>query len=175
MKIGFTGTRHLKTDEQRAVIDVALQHVGYGTEFVTGSCVGVDAYAGLTLVKMYPRARHRVIVPANRKYVDYWWHPIDKWLEQGIDLIVDLMPVGTSFRERDQEIVNASDELVAFASHPEDHGASRRSGTWLTVRLGRAAGIKIHPPFVFDDLCTSGQNGGKVPPMTDATVERTTT
>lgn len=173
MRYGFTGTRSLD-DDGRALIDNALLMVADGQEFTTGSCVGVDAYVGRILTFIYPRAKHRVVVPANRKQVDYWWHPIEQWAEKGIDLTVELMPIGTSFRERNERIVDYTDELIVFASHPESHGKSRRSGTWMTKRIAEKRGVKIRPPYVFKNLCTSDEEGCKVS-INDEVIERIST
>lgn len=46
---------------------------------------------------------------------------------------------GKPYRLRNQDIVNACDVLVACVRWPEDDRRSKRSGTWQTIRMARAA------------------------------------
>jgi hypothetical protein len=43
------------------------------------------------------------------------------------------------YRERNQDIVNAVDLLIATPAQPEADPRSKRSGTWMTIRLARRA------------------------------------
>ncbi len=75
------------------------------------------------------------ILPANRSQVDgAWQYRCTSYHE---------MPAQTSYRDRNLAIVAASRSLIAFPEYPEEHRKSRRSGTWQTIRLARAAGIPV--------------------------------
>ena len=53
------------------------------------------------------------------------------------------MPPGTTYKDRNEAIVNRVDELYYCADYPEEDRRSRRSGTWQTVRLARGRGIPV--------------------------------
>lgn len=142
MRWGFTGSRYF-VPTQESLIRFALwidERDDTPSEFVTGGAVGFDHHIGLYLTEMYPGARHTIIVPANRSKVKNWWKDLD-YSEIPVEVIE--MPHGTSYRERDQAIVNHSDALLSAAAFAEDDPRSIRSGTWMTVRLARAKGIPI--------------------------------
>ena len=105
--------------------------------FVSGGCRGWDAVFGETLALRYPDKQHVVIVPANRSQVDPWWEKFDPGF-----VVVVYMDEGTSYRQRNEEIVKHSTHLFYCANYPEDHPKSGRGcGTWMTVRIARAAGM----------------------------------
>jgi hypothetical protein len=148
--LSFTGTRRFTfTDMLSLVLTENLLHEDLGLwswvvqheEFVTGGCVGFDAVVGATLAR-WPQtrdARHTVILPANRSQVDAWYE--DPEVADRVTVIE--MPEGTSYRDRDLELVKRGDELCYVADYPEHHGSQRRSGTWLTVRLARGYNLPI--------------------------------
>jgi hypothetical protein len=135
--IGFTGTRHLPP-EAWAPLRRRLATL-LADEFITGARRGVDAFVGENLARLYPEARHAVLVPANRRFVDCWWLRLPASLLANVDVID--MPDGTSYAYRNSEIVRRSGRLIAVPAGPEDDPAQRRSGTWQTVRMGRRRGI----------------------------------
>jgi hypothetical protein len=135
--IGFTGTRDLPP-EAWAPLRQRLATL-YVDEFVTGACRGVDAFAGENLARLHPEARHTVLVPANRRFVDYWWLRLPAALLANVDVLD--MPDGTSYAYRNAEIVRRSQRLIAVPVAGEDDPGQRRSGTWQTVRMGRRKGI----------------------------------
>jgi hypothetical protein len=57
---------------------------------------------------------------------------------------IELMPAGTNYRDRNARILDYTDELIAVADHSEDHALSRRSGTWMTIRMALKLGIPTH-------------------------------
>ncbi len=129
---GFSASRILD-ESGRATI---LRSVGTlaGDEYVTGGAIGGDALLGQLLWAMYPKAVHTVIVPANRRAVDPWWERIS----ERINLI--FMPDGSTYEDRNAEIVQRATCLYAYPRFAEHDPRSRRSGTWQTVRLARRAG-----------------------------------
>lgn len=133
---GYSGARTI-TSDHRGVIHPLLTSFTDSDEFVTGACTGADATVARTLARLYPDAKHTVIVPTNRDQVEYWWLYRDP--VKNLELI--FLPPGTSYRDRNCAIVNRVNHLFAFPMHPEMDLRSRRSGTWQTVRLARRAGI----------------------------------
>jgi len=104
--------------------------------FVSGACFGWDAIFGSTMTLTYPDKEHFVIVPADRSRVETWWYAFDFDKVHVIE-----MPDGTDYKQRNQKIVDMSSALFYCADYPEEHGKSKRSGTWQTVRLARKKGI----------------------------------
>jgi hypothetical protein len=140
--LGFTGARHIEPARGRL-----REYLGAGDfrafasrfdGYVTGACVGWDALVGEHLVSSYPEKRHVVIVPADRSRADDWWCRAAAGAVAAIE-----MPAGTDYRARNAEIVRRSARLFYCAEYPEGHPKSRRSGTWMTVRLARKAGLEV--------------------------------
>jgi hypothetical protein len=141
--LGTTGTRHIAESD-------APKHVAYLKQplmhlylmqfdgFVSGGCIGWDAVFGKTMAQTYPDKQHVVIVPAKRDKVDYWWHKFDPGFVKVIE-----MPQGSDYRDRNEQIVKYSHHLFYCAQYPEQHGASKRSGTWMTVRIAKDAGRPV--------------------------------
>lgn len=136
--LGFTGTRFMNGAGAR--VGRAFSGMKVFDEYVTGACVGFDAVAGMAMVIKRPLARHRVIVPANRAQISRWWD--SPWVTSG-HVIVEEMPESTTYKDRNQAIVNRSTELFYCAAFPEDHPKSLRSGTWQTVRMAGLKGIPV--------------------------------
>lgn len=134
--IGFTGTRHALSPAAVKGLEalLAMPQIRAATGFVTGACIGIDTTVGRMLAERYPRASHRVVVPADRSRISRWWEPYKKRL----DLEIFEMPAHTSYRERNLRIVAFSDHLWGFPEQAERAPGATRSGTWQTLRLGRA-------------------------------------
>jgi hypothetical protein len=140
----FTGTRDLPPgwlDPLREYVESLPAGVA-----IVGACVGWDA-----VVARYAHLYHRVhaVVPGIRgKWFDPCWRSYCSTYE--------VMPEGSSFKARDARMVLRGAEwggkgalCVAGPLHPEDAPEARGSGTWLTVRLARAADLRIEiPEFV---------------------------
>lgn len=141
--LGFTGTRATEPHEERLRKYLELADtVLYLREFdmyVTGGCVGWDAYVGRYLALTYPDKTHLVVCPANRSQVDPWWFEFDIGT-----ILVHYMPDDTDYKDRNAEIVRRSDQLFYCADYSEAHGKSGRSGTWQTKRLAEAALIPVN-------------------------------
>ena len=134
--VSFTATRDLdRYDERVYVKDILKNEVPEADEYITGGCVGGDAYIGRTLYALYPNAHHTVIVPNNWKLVDPWWLTVD-----GKPVGIFQMPDRSSYRERNQQLVLRATLVYGFPAYPEAHGKSKRSGTWQTIRASRTAG-----------------------------------
>jgi NAD(P)-dependent dehydrogenase (short-subunit alcohol dehydrogenase family) len=129
---GITGARHLPPGAAH-LVSGAIAALPDGVTVITGACRGVDAYAARVA---YERGLHVItIVPANRALVDpdcvQWCHEIIE------------MPEGSTYRDRNQAIVDRSQALLAFPQLHGDDQRSRRSGTWQTIRIARKAVIPV--------------------------------
>jgi predicted Rossmann fold nucleotide-binding protein DprA/Smf involved in DNA uptake len=134
--IAFTGARRLAP----ADVDVVLAVVAAlpdGIRVLHGACVGADALVGRAA---YERGLGvHAILPALDEYTHVQWARYCHSHEQ-------LAPSPEPYRARNQRLVALCDRLIAFPAWPEVDGRSRRSGTWMTIRLARAAGrpVAIH-------------------------------
>jgi hypothetical protein len=152
--LGTTGTRsidawtHVMLEEylRKPEMDLWLSQFD---GFVSGGCRGWDAIYGETLALKYRDKKHVVIVPANRSQVDPWWEKFEIGYVQ-----VVYMDDETDYRRRNEEIVRWSSQLFYCADYPEDHGKSRRSGTWMTVRIAKDAGMTPHGIIINDGATT---------------------
>jgi len=132
--LGFTGSRF--TPDARTVDRLYghLDRLGeYAHGFVTGACRGLDTIVGEYCAEKFPGRHHLVIVPANESFTDRWWLPF------GHAVQVIHMPPGSTYKDRNQSIVDNSNQLVGFPIGAEDDPRQRRSGTWQTIRMGRRA------------------------------------
>jgi hypothetical protein len=141
--LGFTGTRDLGDNVNRLedYFGGGRMHLFFEEfdGFVTGACMGFDAFIGRFLALKYPEKEHVCIVPADMSRVDPWWQEFDP----GVITIIK-MDDGTDYRDRNTEIVNRSTTLFYCAEYAEAHPKSRRSGTWMTVRIAQDADRPVH-------------------------------
>lgn len=146
MNVGFTGSRNGMTPVQLFVLQGLLMRTFTSTpehdlltaifaapdEFHHGDCVGADAQAH-KFVRELAMHRHIRIVghPPDRERwraftdCDEWW-PMKGYIE------------------RDHDIVNVTEPLIATPNGPE----VLRSGTWATIRYARTLdrpGTIIYP------------------------------
>jgi hypothetical protein len=140
MRYGFSGSRFLGDAGEKLVAQV-LAELDDVTEATTGACVGVDACVGRYLWRTRSDIVHRVVVPADRSKVDWWW--THRCIRDSADVLVEELPAGWTYRDRNERIVDHSDRLVAFPKWPEDDPKSRRSGTWQTVRIATRRGVPV--------------------------------
>lgn len=137
--LAFTGSQ--KVTNMRALIDglhpmrrfIKSPVTGNPIDtIVTGGCMGVDALVGRYLATHCPSLRHIVAMPANMTKVEQWW-----WAFSFVDVIV--MAPGTSYMDRNDEMIRLATELMAFPNRPRQV----RSGTWATVRRAETKGIPL--------------------------------
>lgn len=131
--VGFTASRNI-SGVPASVFTEHLDELNDQQTFITGACRGGDTAIGLYLSKKFPKAYHTVIVPGNLSQVDRWWekHPPK-------NLTVQEMPFESSYKDRNQEIVDNSNTVIGFPEYSEHHPRSLRSGTWQTIRMARKA------------------------------------
>lgn len=142
-RVSFTGTRDgdLISMHREAVtfhVADALRSAGLGAElrFNTGGCVGFDSWAGQYVLRAFPKVDHHVYVPLDTSRVDPWWDVPPATLA-GVKVHEGI----ASYRERNAQLVANADFLIAVTEHPEDDARSQRSGSWMTIRMARRAGV----------------------------------
>ena len=147
LTVSFTAARDLD-DGGRAVILNVLPALPLADCYVTGGCVGGDAFIGRWLALNRPGARNTVIVPADKSQVDPWW------LTVPASVLLDIipMPPGTTYADRNYQLVQRATMVCGFPAYPERHRLSARSGTWQTLRMSRRAGNLcrwdcVKPPY----------------------------
>ena len=120
VKIGVTGSRNGMSDEQmKKYIDI-LSEIGEVVELHHGDCVGVDVQAAFIADEFGMRTvAHPPINESLRAF-----HKSDT-----------ILPA-KDYLDRNRDIVDAVDILVAFPNGPPKH----RSGTWYTIRYAKKVG-----------------------------------
>lgn len=144
LTVSFTGARDLDGQGQEVILNVLVQ-VPPADCYITGGATGGDAFIGRWLHEHRPQAHHLVIVPADRSRVDPWW------LETGNAGVIE-MPEGTTYADRNYQLVQRGTMVYGFPAWPEDDPRSLRSGTWQTIRYARRAGKLcrwdcVKPPY----------------------------
>lgn len=143
--VTFTGSRKLTPMGRALIGEVLARIVGASdrrTQFVTGACIGADDFIAGQLLTYFTVApeQQTIVVPADRSRVTA---NLDWFRDVGAR--VEYMPEGSSYENRDWVMVEiarlARGGVVGFPAWPEHHPESRRSGTWLTLKLARKAGI----------------------------------
>ena len=123
IKIGFTGTRHGMSDEQKIEFKKIVKSKEC-EEFHHGMCVGSDEQA------------HAIIKDLKIKIVG---HP-PSFKKFMTDCLCDVTMKPFVYLERNKNIVNSSDIMIATPDTKE----KIRSGTWSTIRYARKQGKRIY-------------------------------
>jgi predicted Rossmann fold nucleotide-binding protein DprA/Smf involved in DNA uptake len=132
MKVAFTGTRSVIAKDE-ALIRKTVQSLPSDSTVITGGCLGVDTLVAKIAHELGLKVH--TVMPHNRTQADPYWRTRCSTFEE--------MPEGTDYRDRNTRMVVLCDRLIAFPNKAEDHGASRRSGTWMTVRIARKLGKDV--------------------------------
>jgi hypothetical protein len=145
LTISFTAARDLDEHGKGVILNVLCQ-IPVADRYVTGACVGGDAFIGRWLLENRPGAEHVVIVPGDRSRVDPWWQAAEGTAE------LIWMPRNGTYRDRNAELVRLATFVVGSPAYPEDDPRSARSGSWQTIRMARRAGKLcrwdcVKPPF----------------------------
>lgn len=127
MNLGFTGTRHPITPVQREWLRNIMLNLT-PDEVHHGACVNADEECHdicLELeipVKVHPPKGDRLMMPREKwrsDLVEVLWHK--------------------AYLDRNRDIVDASDELIALPDGPE----RPNGGTWYTVRYAVSKGVPV--------------------------------
>ncbi len=124
-KIGFTGSLHGMTDEQKRIVKAFLINVsGQDLELHHGDCVGADKEAhDICRGLMIPVVIHPPSKSKFRAFCDSYE-------------IREPKP----YLERNHDIVDETDLLIAA---PHTRAEVTRSGTWETIRYAQSEGKKV--------------------------------
>jgi hypothetical protein len=129
--VSFTAARTLSAAARESVVTTILTvRVPHAGRYVTGACVGGDAFIGRWLFYNRPDAEHVVIVPADRSRVDDWWTSASFTTGRPVT-VIEMPPCSGSPPTR---------KLIPARGGAE-HG--RRSG-WRGMRGSSASGIASH-------------------------------
>lgn len=116
-KSGFTGTQEGMTEQQKDTLRLIFE-VSPPDEFHHGDCIGADAEAHqIAREHGIPIVIHPPTDSRKRAFCE------------GAIRVEDPLP----YMERNQAIVDATDELIAT---PKGFQEEVRSGTWATIRRG---------------------------------------
>lgn len=129
MILGVTGTRHPIAPRQASRLVDRIQDPGV-TEVHHGDCVGWDALAHHLALE------HGKLIVVHPPDNDRWRAFCAEQYRSRFGRVVVLPP--RPFLLRNQDLVDAVDELVAGPTQPHE---VMRSGTWATVRYARRAGL----------------------------------
>jgi hypothetical protein len=142
MRIGFTGTRHGMNDYQLLTLKRVIGGIDSVESVHHGDCVGADCQFHQTcLERSFDVVLHPPIQLQNRA-----WCSGASAIRPPLDYL-----------ERDHEIVNESDILIATPDGIE----KLRSGTWATVRYARKCNLPIL--IIRPDGNISVENGRALP------------
>ena len=123
IKIGFTGTRHGMSDEQKDEFKKIIESKEC-EEFHHGMCVGADDHA------------HQIVKEMEIKIIGH--PPTFKKFMAKCECDITKKPF--DYLKRNKDIVNDADMLIATPDTKE----KVRSGTWSTVRYARQQNKKIY-------------------------------
>ena|SRR5580765_2940059 len=135
--VAFTGARKIPRNGVDLIVDVVAR-LPADTRVLHGGCLGADALVGRAAWERGLGVH--VVLPGLDRFTHPDWARYCHSHEQ--------LPGGSeSYRARNARLVALCDSLVAFPAWPERDSRSLRSGTWMTVRLARAAGkpVTVYP------------------------------
>ncbi|MDV3218913.1 hypothetical protein [Mycobacterium avium] len=128
MILGFTGSRHEPTDEQKRFI---RRHIWDADELHHGCCVGSDYAAHDCAVSIKGQPTIWLHPPTDEKLMV----PLSKLLSRGGIHALSAKP----YHDRNRDIVDACDVLIATPDGPR----RPHSGTWYTIDYARANRVAV--------------------------------
>lgn len=120
--LGMTGTRNAITHAQYAWLGIEIADCH---EFHHGACVGADA------------AGHHLAMSQQKRVIVH--PPTDQRLMMPFDGMVWNWKPAKPYLDRNRDIVDESDRLIALPEGPE----RPKSGTWHTIRYAVRAGKPV--------------------------------
>lgn len=143
LKVGFTGSRRGMTKLQTAEwLKFIVEHHPF--ELHHGDCIGADAQGHMNYYT-YPEKGKRIVIhpPINDTYRAFTHLSFDWTVEEVMDdTVVEVRPE-KEYLDRNADIVNDTEFLVAFPNRDTVHKGKGGGGTWSTVRYARAKGKKV--------------------------------
>lgn len=141
--VAITGTSSKLNEAQieiitRTLAEIESEDIG---AWWTGAAKGVDAIAAGVLLRLYPEAKHRVLIPRWRGGVCKHYKPGVVQMkrmakEGGVDLKVVKAP--NTARSEAAGLLLRDDVLAVNCTHmvgfPSGAKEEQRSGTWATLR-----------------------------------------
>ena len=118
LRLGFTGTRREPTEVQS---DWLWREIVSYRELHHGACVGADYVAHQAALST---AIPIIVHPPVNARLRMTYDPAATWLS------------AKPYLDRNRDIVNATDELIALPDGPE----RQQSGTWATIRYAKRLG-----------------------------------
>lgn len=138
--VGFTGTQHGMTDRQKDAVKMLLEEMK-PTELHHGDCIGADSEVHDIAVALgIYVVIHPPTVETKRAF---------KSIPEGRGMKRYAKP----YRDRNFDIVRECQVLIAC---PKEYMETNRSGTWMTIRLGRRMGMRIIRVSPFGSLIKEG-------------------
>lgn len=127
MIIGFTGTQHGMTADQKETFKMVIAEYR-PARFNHGGCIGADEDAHFMVVETIPVVTYPGVDKAGL--------PSKRGRFDGAAEVKKEKP----YLDRNKDIVNDSDVMVAT---PQTFNEEIRSGTWSTVRYAGKVGKKV--------------------------------
>jgi len=143
--VSFTSGRELDHTGAQLVMRTCDRVVPRAARYITGGARGGDALIGHYLAVTRREAEHVIILPANLSQTDPWWEPFLQvpplpLAPRPENFIIIRMPAGTTYEDRNAELVARGNTVFGFPAYLEGDKRSARSGTWQTIRMARRAG-----------------------------------
>lgn len=137
-KIGFTGSRKGLTQKQVAEL-LKFIIIYHPFELHHGDCLGADAKAHKTYYT-YPEPGKRIIIhpPINDKLRAFCNLEEEFTVDNILNDTIVEMREEKDYLDRNRDIVDETDFLIAFPNGSDGAAKNRRSGTWYTVRYARS-------------------------------------
>jgi len=130
-EITWTATRNVQPGDAE-VFARLVEATAVDDTHILGGCRGGDALLARLLSAR--GAMVHVVLPADRSQIDPEWQLFCSSFEE--------MPGGTTFRQRDERMVELGGRTIGIAALAEKR--QPYSGTWMTIRIARAVG-KMRP------------------------------
>jgi hypothetical protein len=156
MILGFTGTQNGMNEFQRKKFNEFIQQFD-PDELHHGDCIGADLDAHYAFINYHIKTdtKDRTIVihppdnPKKRAFADRltkYNFIRDKLINCKHNITLEIRNID-SYRDRNEQIVKASDIVIAA---PKEMEHSLRSGTWMTIRYcwHNKKQVVIIPPLV---------------------------